>query len=135
MRGGAILTTISAATALKASAPAKTNPITLFRTIFTTLRALAMHVRGRRQTRDTSSGGYADTGKSCIQVHCFCLPAPQHDDSAQTGLSGWFGPKAALELKEAGRHDSKFRKVIDDADTTTCHSVVGSRRRGWVLRP
>jgi hypothetical protein len=53
MRGGAILTTNSAAMALKASAPAKTNPITRLSTIFAVLPALSMHVRGRGQTGDT----------------------------------------------------------------------------------
>jgi hypothetical protein len=72
MRGGAILTTNSAAMALKASAPAKTNPITRLRIILSTLRALAMHVRGRMQTGHTPQGGYTGIGRSCIQVHYFC---------------------------------------------------------------
>ena len=42
-----------------------------------------MHVRGRMQTGDTPYGGYAGTGKICIQVHHLRLLAPQHNDSVQ----------------------------------------------------
>jgi hypothetical protein len=39
--------------------------------IFTALRVLPVHVRGRAQTSNTSDAGYASTGKTCIEVHCF----------------------------------------------------------------
>jgi hypothetical protein len=74
MRGGAMRTTISPAIALKASAPAKTNPIARFRIMFTTLPVLAVHVRGRLHPRDTPDGACTGTGIICIQVHYFCLP-------------------------------------------------------------
>jgi hypothetical protein len=96
MRGGAMRITKSAAKALKASPPAKTNPITRLRIILSTLRALAVHVRGRMQTRDMPKGGNAGTGKSCTQVHEFLLPVSRRNDSAQS----WSGTKSATSFTE-----------------------------------
>jgi len=55
--------------------------------IVTTLRALAVHVRGRRQTRPTPQGGYAGAGKICTQVQYFTGQAPTTDGESQYG--GW----------------------------------------------
>ena len=52
---------------------------------FFDLRASSEHVRGRAQTRNAPSGGYASTGKTCTQVHL--LPAGLRGNGAGKGAA------------------------------------------------
>jgi hypothetical protein len=85
-RGGAILTTNSAAMALKARAPAKTNPITRLRTIFATLLNQAVHVRGRMQTRANREAATRVPAKAALK--CMILARGPHDPTIPFMHSG-----------------------------------------------